>query len=66
MSIVNQLISFFEGYSETISCKLNYSEFIMLDHILVRSDRLQIDSYYKSGDEKLYASESEMLAYVHI
>lgn len=31
----------------------------MLDHILVRSDRLQIDSYYKSGDEKLYASESE-------
>ena len=32
----------------------------MLDHILVRSDRLQIDSYYKSGDEKLYASESEI------
>ena len=28
MSIVNQLISFFEGYSETISCKLDYSEFI--------------------------------------
>ena len=38
----------------------------MLDHILVRSDRLQIDSYYKSGDEKLYSSVSEMLAYVHI
>jgi len=38
MSIVNQLISFFEGYSQTISCKLNSKNhsklLVTLDNIL--------------------------------